>query len=137
MVHVREIDAALRSIRTNVISAIDVETGKVNYGVISAQSAALKKWVDDFENMYVEEAKRKPIEANKIASEGRALLEEAWHAYEVLLDVELQAGEPPRPTKYETLPSGVVSGESRTEVLSLLRDLTNKFSKFRREAIKG
>ncbi|HIJ98931.1 TPA: hypothetical protein H1005_03220 [archaeon] len=137
MVHVRELESHLRAIRTNSMSAIDEETGKVDQHTIDEQAQALKRWIADLETAYVEEAKRKPVDSNKIGAEGRKLVEEAWFAYEIMLEVEQRSGEPPRPAEYEQLPSGIVTGEARVAMLSALRDLTNHFAEFRRNVLKG
>ncbi len=137
MVHVRELESHLRTIRTTCINAIDEETGKVDSHTIGEQAQHLKKWIADLETVYVQEAKGKPVDADKIGTEGRKLVQEAQDTYDIMLEVEQRAGEPPRPVEFEQLPSGVVTGEAKVAMLSALRDLINHFAEFRRNVLKG
>ncbi len=135
MPSIKELETTLRTIRTNCMNAYDA-SGSVNHTTMVAQSRAMKKWVADFENAYIQEAKRKPREGEEIAAAGRELVEEAWHTYEVMLEVEQRSGEPPRPARHEYLPSGVVAGETRTALLEALNGLSDKLAQFRKHTVK-
>ncbi len=135
MPSIKELETTLRTIRANCISAYDA-SGSVNHTTMAAQCKTMKKWVADFENAYIEEAKRKPREGEEIAIAGRELVEEAWHTYEVMLEVDQRSGEPPRPTRHEYLPSGVVPGETRAALLEALNNLSDQLAKFRKHTVK-
>lgn len=136
MVDATSLESDLRRIRTAVSGAIDRETGKVNSEETSKQAQNLRVWIANFENLYINRAKQRPLDTDKIAADGRKLTEWAWHTYETLLDLALSGSEPPAPVGYGMLPSGYVSPETKTTAVALLRDLLNNYITFRKHILK-
>lgn len=131
----RDIESRLRKIKTETAKAISEATGAVENQAVAEQTQALKKWIEDFEILYVARAKDKPHKSNEISAKGREMVGEAWHIYEVMLSLGWQAGEPPAPVKYATLPSGVVSAETKMAALNGLRDLLRDCTEFRTKVL--
>ncbi len=135
MAHLMDLESRLKRIREACGKAFE-ESGRVDKPIITQQANALKDWVYDFENVYVQEARRKPRDAESIGEEGKELVGEAWFGYELLLEVAQRAGEPPRPADYERQPSGIVSGELKTETIAVLTELEHRFEEFRKKSLK-
>lgn len=130
------LESDLRRVRTSVSGSIDKETGKVDQEEVNKQADKLKEWIAEFENLYIDRARQRPREADEISHKGRELSEDAWHTYETLIDFGLVAGEPPAPVGYGMLPSGYVSPQTKSSVITLLRDLLNNYIKFRKTTLK-
>ncbi len=136
MVLIRELESKLRSIRRVCKSAIDPATGAVDSTVIHQQAAELKQWIAKFEVMYIKEAREHPNKAKKITEVAKEFIEEAWFTYEVLIELSMKADEPP-PTlvKWEALPSGVVSGALKEQVITQLDNIYSDFTNFRKDVL--
>ncbi len=138
MVDAAGLESDLRKIRDGVLQSFDKETSKADAAKLSGQTAKMKVWIDNFENLYVKEARQHPAEADKIAHKGRELSEEAWHTYEVLLDFAMQAGAPLFPAgRTPAEMSGYASGATRTTATSLLRELLNNYIEYRKKVLKA
>jgi len=132
----RQLETNLRTIQLACTQAINDETGSVDSKTIYIESEKLKAWIHEFETMYLAQSKMKPKKADEIKREGAVLAEEAWHVFEVLVNVEIEAGGPP-PTlvRWEPLPSGVVFGEVKAQMLSKLATLKEMYSNYRKHTL--
>jgi hypothetical protein len=133
MDELRVLENRLRNIYIRTRDAINDETGEVNDKTIAEQAQDLKAWIADLERAYISESKKRPKKAEKVRREGAEIAEEAWHCYEVLLNAEIEAkGPPPTMVRWENLPSGVVFGEIKTQVLESLSELYKTYSHYRK-----
>ncbi|MFH1424306.1 MAG: hypothetical protein ABIG20_01355 [archaeon] len=134
---VRRLENELRNIRYACRDAINDDTGAVEVTVIAANANKLRVWINDFEKSYISDAKRRPTRGNEILREGKKLAEAAWFCCELLWNAELEAGgAPPALTRWENLPSGVVVGDIKAEILIELLNLLNDYRNFRRDIVK-
>jgi hypothetical protein len=136
MASMRELETELRNIRLNIRGAMKA-TGDVDAKTVEAQAVLLKAWTSKFETLYIKKSDQKPAKRLDILDKGKKLTEDGWLCYEVMLDVSLDAiGPAPGLAKWEDRPGGVVFGDSKAQLLTILNDLLINFTEYRRYTLE-
>lgn len=133
----RDLETELRNINEVLKEAIDNETGKVDANKVNTLATRLLKWINNFENVFLEESRKKLKKTETILTEGHKLAKEAFVCYEILCELEIEANAaPPTSVRWEQLPSGVVIGPLKAQAIDELSTLLNKFTQYRQSVIE-
>jgi len=132
----RDLGNDLRKIRDTCKAAANRETGKVDVNIIAEQGQALKKWMADFRVEYTNRSISRSTKSPQILSEGKKVLDEAWFCFQMLQDVELQAGaaEPTLRT-WEPHAAGVVLATSVDQMFEEMDKLLTNYLEYKRSVL--